>query len=135
MGELENERLFQKEKRNRQKEEEEFERKKKSELKSISDQEKEVAGVIKCREIIDNIQNGGISCLQKLKVEDLKAFIRYQFKSDVYKTKGIKKADLLCVATKLYESSQKPSEQELKLNVPTELECESEEEPSASRIV
>ena len=73
--------------------------------------------------------------MQKLKVEDLKAFIRYQFKSDVYKTKGIKKADLLFVATKLYESSQKPSEQELKLNVPTELECESEEEPSASRIV
>ena len=45
----------------------------------------------------------GVVIFNTMKVAELKMFIRYQFNSDRYKEKSIKKTELREIATQLYE--------------------------------
>jgi len=55
-----------------------------------------------CRDIMEQLDIQGDVIFNSLKVSELTMLIRYQFKSEAYKKKGIKKPELKLVAVKLY---------------------------------
>ena len=59
-----------------------------------------------CAAIINEIRQKGNAHIQTLKVDALKTLIRYQFKSDKYKEKGIKKVDLVAFVTQEIEAQK-----------------------------
>ena len=69
--------------------------------------EKEVMrmSLITCKSIIDQVTIKGCSYFLSLKVDELKEIVRYHFKSDEYKKRGVLKPELRIIVTRLYEEA------------------------------
>lgn len=79
-------------------------------LKKIEAKARQVRATIEatrsCAAIINEIKQKGNAHIQTLKVDALKTLTRYQFKSDKYKEKGIKKVDLVAFVTQEIEAQK-----------------------------
>ena len=102
MADLEAERNDAKEERKRKNAEELERQKVRRQTKEAKDREAKRNALLKCEDIMQQLDIMGDVIFESLKVAELKMFICYQFKSDEYKEKGIKKLQLKIIATRLY---------------------------------
>ena len=74
------------------------------------DKEAKEKGVASSKEMMLTLVEKGVAHLRSYTVAHLKDLIRYEFKSDVYKQQGIKKAGLVDAATVLYQQKANGNE-------------------------
>jgi len=103
MADLESERLQKKEEQRLKKAEEGANQEERRLEKAAKEREMMQQSFLKCQDIMTQLAAQGAVYIRTLKVDDLKAVIRYQFKSKDYKKKGIKKPELQLIVTRLYE--------------------------------
>ena len=75
------------------------------------DKEAKEKGVASSKEMMLTLVEKGVAHLRSYTVAHLKDLIRYEFKSDVYKQQGIKKAGLVDAATVLYQQRANGNEE------------------------
>ena len=105
LGDLETDRLLKKAEQKKKRAEEEATLEECRIKKITKDKESMETTLLTCFSILRDININGVLHFNSLKVDDLKSMIRYHFKSDEYKTKGIKKQELCIIAARLYNES------------------------------
>ena len=90
LGDLETDRLLKKAEQKKKRAEEEATLEERRIKKITKDKESMETALLTCSSILCDININGVLNFNSLKVDDLKSMIRYHFKSDEYKTKGIK---------------------------------------------
>ena len=103
MADLEHERLAKKEEKRQKKAEELAKKQESREKKQAKEREEERIALRTCADLMEQLDICGDVVFETMKVTELKMLIRYQFKSDKYKEKGIKKMQLKAIAMRLYE--------------------------------
>jgi len=102
MADLEAERLQKRDDQRKKKAQEESKSEERHVKKAAKEKEMMERGLLLCRDIMEQLDIQGNVIFNSFKVSELTMLIRYQFKSDAYKKKGIKKPELKLVAVKLY---------------------------------
>ena len=102
MADLEAERLQKRDDQRKKKAQEESKSEERRVEKAAKEKETMERNLLLCQDIMERLDIEGDGVFNSLKVAELSMIIRYQFKSDAYKKKGIKKHELKLIAVQLY---------------------------------
>ena len=71
--------------------------------KEVKEREAKRIALLTCSDFMEQLRVAGSVFFATMKVAELIMMIRYQFKSNEYKEKGIKKVELKSIAERLYK--------------------------------
>ena len=113
LGDIHTDRTQERERNRARKEQEEAEKEQRRIARLEKEKEAQEKGLELCKKMMEELAQKGSAHIKTYTVANLKDLLHYEFKSDVYKQQGIKKAGLVSAAIKLYEQASMNNEEDV----------------------